>query len=53
MTRPELVELGAPKMEGQCHIFTKKTFLNKVSFFAANYIRWIMWKSKRLHARLC
>jgi hypothetical protein len=34
MTRPELVELGAPEMEansrsrGQCHIH-KKTFLNK------------------------
>jgi hypothetical protein len=24
MTRPELVESGAPKMEGQCHISLKK-----------------------------
>jgi hypothetical protein len=30
MTRPELVELGAPKMEGQCQISLKQTFLNKV-----------------------
>jgi hypothetical protein len=38
MTRPELVELGAPKMEGQflasgpMSYFTIKTFLNKVCF---------------------
>jgi hypothetical protein len=32
MTRHELVELGAPKMKGQCHISLKKTFLNKVFF---------------------
>jgi hypothetical protein len=36
MTRPELVELGAPKMEGQflalrpMSYFTKNAFLNKV-----------------------
>jgi hypothetical protein len=39
---PELVELGAPKMEKQflasrrMSYFTKKTFLNKVWFFLAN-----------------
>jgi hypothetical protein len=38
MTRPELVELGAPKWRpnswyrGQCHISLKKTFLNKICF---------------------
>jgi hypothetical protein len=42
MTRPELVELGAPKMKGQfvasgpMSYFTKKTFLNEVTFFLAN-----------------
>jgi hypothetical protein len=30
MTRPELIELGAPKMESQCHISLKKLFSNKV-----------------------
>ena len=29
MTRPELIELGAPKMEGQCQITLKK-ILNKI-----------------------
>jgi hypothetical protein len=33
MTRPELVELGAPKMEGQCHISLKKPSYIKYDFF--------------------
>jgi hypothetical protein len=36
MTRPELFELGAPKMKGQepMTYFTKKTFLDKIWFFS-------------------
>jgi hypothetical protein len=33
MTRPELVELGAPKMEGQCHISLKKASQIKYDCF--------------------
>ena len=36
MTRPELVELGAPKMEGQCHISLKKTSETKYDLCLAN-----------------
>ena len=45
MTRPELVELGAPKMEGQCHISLKKTFKIKYGFLSTldplDYARFI------------
>jgi hypothetical protein len=32
MTWPELIELGAPKMKGQCYISLKK-FLNNFNVF--------------------
>jgi hypothetical protein len=35
MTRPELIELGAPKMEGQCQIsLKKKSSYIKYDFFS-------------------
>jgi hypothetical protein len=33
LTWPELVELGAPKMEGQCQISIKNFFLIRHGFF--------------------
>jgi hypothetical protein len=51
LTWPELVELGAPKMEGQCQISIIYLEIYKICFFIANQIRWIMWKSRWLYAR--
>jgi hypothetical protein len=34
MTWPELIELGAPKIEGQCHILLRKPSQIKYDFFS-------------------
>jgi hypothetical protein len=54
LTRPELVELGAPKMKGQFLVsgpmldFVKRLIKNPTK-----QICWIMWKSEQLYVGLC